>query len=275
MVITMNLNIEIINVNHPIFQSELVTWMSQLTRLNAKEKWKLEQIYRRILSLIDNPDDFISENLRIFINGQPFSCDVVKIFDFKRLMQELDAYPPITVGQKRSETSVKSVVDESDRSSSLVKNLKILTQSNTPSFFYYTVPVSLEDLLREEDNHFVIAENLLPFLRFLDLSSVDFQNVDLRGVDLSYTNISKIAFTLIYQNSLENTNLEGVNLAGQELKNVCADGANLIGTGLLIDLDSVSLEKTKFDGSVLLWKNGKSVVNVRRRQPIDLSLIHI
>lgn len=268
----MNLNIEIINVNHPIFQSELVTWMSKLTRLNAKEKWKLDQIYRCILSLIDNPDDFISENLRIFINGQPFSCDVVKTFDFKQLMQDLATYPPITVGENKNKQPLKRVAVEVNRLPLIIEHLKMLSQSDTPSFFYHTVSVSLEDLLREEDNHFVIAENLLPFLRFLDLSSVDFQNVDLRGVDLSYTNIRKIAFTSIYQNSLENTNLEGVNLTGQELKNVCADGANLIGTGLLIDLDSVSLEKAKFDGSVLLWKNGKSVVNVRRRQPIDVIL---
>lgn len=268
----MNLNIEIINVNHPIFQSELVTWMSNLTKLNSKEKWKLDQIYRRILSLIDNPDDLIPENLRIFINGQPFSCDVVKTFDFKQLMQELTTYPPITVGENKSKQLVKRTAVEVKKLPLIIEHLKILSQSDTPSFFYYTVSISLEDLLREEDDHFVIDSSLLPFLRFLDLSSIDFKNVDLRGVDLSYTNIRRIDFTSVYQNSIENTNLEGVSLAGQELKNVCADGANLIGTGLLIDLDTVSMEKTKFDGSVLLWKNGQSITNVRRHQPIDVIL---
>ena len=63
----MELNIEIIDFKHPIFQSELVVWMSKLTKLNTKEKNNLNQIYRRILSLIDNPDDFIPDNLRIFI----------------------------------------------------------------------------------------------------------------------------------------------------------------------------------------------------------------
>lgn len=268
----MGLNIEIIDFKHPIFQSELVVWMSKLTKLNTKEKNNLNQIYRRILLLIDNPDDFIPDNLRIFINGKPFSCDIVKTFDFKTLMQELDIYPPITVGQNKNIETFQSVNNEA----LLINHLKKLSESDTSKFFYHSIKISKTDLfLKTSDNsinYFVIAKSLLPFLRFLDLSSFDFHNVDLRGIDLSYTNICQIDFTSLYQNSIENTNLEGVNLTGQELKNVCADGANLIGTGLLIDLDTVSMEKTKFDGSVLLWKNGQSIANVRRRQPIDVIL---
>lgn len=112
----------------------------------------------------------------------------------------------------------------------------------------------------------------MPYLRFLDLSQIDFANTDLRGIDLSYTNISKIDFNSIYKNSLENTNLEGVNLAGHELKNICADGANLNGTYLFIDLDSVSLEQSIFDGTVKLWKDSQTIVNTRARKPVDVIL---
>ena len=274
----MALNIEIIDVNHPIFQSELINWLVDLAKINSRKKGELERIYQQILSLVDNPDDYISENLRIFIDGKPFSCDVIRDYDFKTLMQELQMHPKISVGKESTlpNKEVTNQVSNTQTSSNLISHLKKLSQSALPTIFYHSVPISPNDLLSIKKDgsltHFVINERLLPYLRFLDLSSIDFANTDLRGIDLSYTNISKIAFNSLYQNSIENTNLEGINLAGIELKNICADGANLNGTYLFIDLDSVSLDQSTFDGTVKLWKNSKTVVNTRARKPINVIL---
>ncbi|HIS12808.1 MAG TPA: pentapeptide repeat-containing protein [Candidatus Onthocola stercoravium] len=272
----MNLNIEIIDVKHPIFQSELIDWMVSLSKINSSNKRELDKIYRQILSLLDNPDDYIVENLRIFINGKPFSCDIVKEYGFKKIMQELSNYPKITVGNNKLKSNVEVEKENGKDKQSLVRQLKRLSESETPTFFYHSVFISENDLLEEVVvdglKHFIINQRFLPFLRFLDLSQIDFHNTDLRGIDLSYTNIRRIDFASLYKNSLENTTLEGVNLAGQELENICADGANLTGTFLLIDLDSVSIAETILDGTVILWKNGKDISNTRARKPINVIL---
>ena len=88
----------------------------------------------------------------------------------------------------------------------------------------------------------------------------------MRGLDLSLTNIRKIDFSTIYKNSLENTNLEGVNLIGSELKNINADGSNLQGTYLLIDLDTTSINDALLDGTNIILKNGLIVTNTRTRK---------
>lgn len=274
----MALNIEIIDVNHPIFQSELINWLVDLAKINSRKKGELERIYQQILSLVDNPDDYISENLRIFIDGKPFSCDVIRDYDFKTLMQELKNHPKITVGKESTLPNKEEPkqVENIPNNSNLLNLLKKLSLSTSPTFFYHTVPISPSELLHSQKDggltYFIINEVFLPYLRFLDLSQIDFANTDLRGIDLSYTNISKIDFNSIYKNSLENTNLEGVNLAGHELKNICADGANLNGTYLFIDLDSVSLEQSIFDGTVKLWKDSQTIVNTRARKPVDVIL---
>lgn len=255
--------LEIVDYGYPIYHSDYITWMIGFAKLDAKKKKDIAAVYQKILGLIKNPDDILTDNIRIFINDLPFTLDTLKNLDIKSLLKELDAYPQIIIGNN---TKPDFFTSNPIKTTSLIDYLKALSQKENAEFFYHTLPITSGELFASIEDHLVINASLLPYLRFLDLSNIVFTNVDLRGLDLSLTNIRKIDFSTIYKNSLENTNLEGVNLIGSELKNINADGSNLQGTYLLIDLDTTSINDALLDGTNIILKNGLIITNTRTRK---------
>lgn len=263
----------------PIYHSEYLSWIIGLSKLSKKDKERIIELYRRILSLIASPDDIIIDNIRIFLDNQLFTFENIKDLDFAATFNQLSKYPLIHVEKKSpvfSPGESKKSTEESNKKP-VLDYLKMLAAKQDSKFFYHTVFITKEELLKKIETegmpHYIISEELLPYLRFLDLSNISFSNVDLRGVDLSYTNIRSIDFTSLYQNSLENTNLEGVALVGQELRNINADGANLQGTYLVIDLNTTSIDQTSLDGTNILLKHDRIITNTRKRKKIN-ALLH-
>ena len=105
----------------------------------------------------------------------------------------------------------------------------------------------------------------LPFLPFLDLSKVEFANMDFRKIDFSNTNIEHIDFSTAYQNSIAGSSFKNVCLIGKQLENIDATSADLCGTYLTINSDTVSLKDTKLDSSILLLSQGQVIENPERK----------
>lgn len=277
--------IEIVDYGFPIYHSEYLNWVIGLAKVGEQKRKEIDTIYRRILGLIANPEDVLVDNIRIFINGKRFSLDLLEYLDLKKASKIIDDYPKIIVRKslsgygkfKEEIISQENSVDENKsylvKEMSLICYLKKLASQKNPQFFYHTVPITESELFVGDNDYKKINEVLIPYLRFLDLSNVPFRNVDLRGVDLSLTNVTDIDFTTIYKNSLENTNLEGVILIGKELKNIVADGANLQGTYLTIDLDTTSISGCLLDGTNIILKNGLVISNSRARK-LSSSILH-
>ena len=93
------------------------------------------------------------------------------------------------------------------------------------------------------------------------MSSVDFSNSDLAGLNLSNTNIKQINFSSLYQKSIRNTDFSNVSLFGKSLEDIDASGANLCGTWLQIDVDTVRLNEAKLDDTLLFLSHDGRVMS--------------
>lgn len=270
--------ITIIDRGFPIYQSEYLNWVVAFSTLPNKTKKAITSLYQEIIALIANPDDIILDNIRIFLDEKEFTIENIKDLDFANVLEKVKSHDPITVKKVATNFNapVLSQSEESAPNQSLLEHLKSLAARPDSQFFYHTVMISAQELFTSVFvngvPHYEIALPYLPYLRYLDLSKIPFAHIDLRGIDLSYTNITSIDFSSLFNNSIENTNLEGISLPNHELRNIAADGANLTGTYLIIDLDSTSIEGTILDKSNILISQNRILQNTRTRKPINIFL---
>lgn len=263
------IKIEIVNKGFPIYHSQYLDWTIRLAQMKKKDKEKIYQLYKTLLSLIG--EDCIVEHLHFFINDKPFLYENIQNFDIDAMIENLAKLDKMPFEKGKISIHLNQLVKESKKevldTSKEPINLSYLKQvketaekTDYPCFYYYQVPVQKEELfeISKDSNgyrYLKIKKVYLPYLRYLDLSKINFQNVDLRGVDLSYTNISNIDFSSLYQNSLENTNLEGVVLIGNTLANINAKKSNLCGTFLSVDITTTNIDEAKLDDSVTILSN--------------------
>lgn len=263
------IKIEIVNKGFPIYHSQYLDWTIRLAQMKKKDKEKIYQLYKTLLSLVG--EDCIAEHLHFFINDKPFLYENIQNFDIDAMIENLVKLDKMSFEQGKISIHLNQMVKESKKevldtskkplNLSYLKRVKEMAEkTDYPCFYYYQVPVQKEELfeISKDSNgyrYLKIKKVYLPYLRYLDLSKINFQNVDLRGIDLSYTNISDIDFSSLYQNSLENTNFEGVVLIGNTLANINAQKSNLCGTFLSIDITTTNIDKAKLDDSVTILSN--------------------
>ena len=263
------IKIEIVQKDFPIYNSQYLDWTIKLTQLKKKDKEKIYQLYRTLLSLIE--EDCIVEHLHIFINDKPFLYENIINFDIDSMIESLSKLDKIPFEEGKISIQLSQILKESKKEVletfkesldlSYLKQIKEAAEKTEyPCFYYYQVPIKKEELfeIAKDSNgyrYLKIKKFYLPYLRYLDLSKINFQNVDLRGIDLSYTNINNIDFSSLYQNSLEETNLEGIVLLGNTLTNINAKNSNLCGTFLAIDIAITNIANAKLDDSITILSN--------------------
>lgn len=269
------MNLEKIEVQvapFPISNNEYNLFMLQLANYSQKSQRLFKifclEIIKRDIEL--NATVAPPENYQIWINGEKLSPTIINQLNLKTATKdlanmEIKRYQPKEIPSVEINTPLNPITKEEQYLLERLKNVKEkATSEKYENFYYYKIPITDDYLFTQIDEHKVVKEVYLPFLRYLDLSTTDFSNTDLKNLDLSYTNISKIDFSSCYGSSIEGLNLEGVTLLGEKLENISAEGANLCGTFLEIAEDSVNLKDCKLDKSILLTVNDKVVDTTRR-----------
>lgn len=120
----------------------------------------------------------------------------------------------------------------------------------TDNFFFSKIDEDrkiIDDFFNDED-----------ILKYCDLSKIDFTNADIRGFYLANTN-AKLNINKVYNKDISNSNLEGVSLFGQDLAGIMADGANLIGTHVIVSVDQSSIIGTSFDSNSMFFIKGRNI----------------
>ena len=253
----------------PIFHSEYIQNVFDYAGLSSDDKKLYDDAKFALLQLVtvDVPDDLIE----FFIGDKKFSPSLVQSISFPKLLED------IKMNQIRTHISseIPGILDCDEESIMIpakeeminrIQRVSFLAKESAyPEFYYYQVPVSEEELFIRKQDYKKIKEEYLPFLPFLDLSKVEFANMDFRKIDFSNTNIEHIDFSTAYQNSIAGSSFKNVCLIGKQLENIDATSADLCGTYLTINSDTVSLKDTKLDSSILLLSQGQVIENPERK----------
>lgn len=265
--------IEIIKKDIPILNSEYNNWIIALSSMKKKKKIKVYTFFKEIIKLLD--DIYKIYYIRILINDKLLSIDNILSFDLKSAIKELKEVTPIIDKDKITlelKSNVKSknlpnIYEKENKSYiDILEKMDKTLMPNIKCFYYHQIKVPDYELFtfsKDKNGYIykVIKKQYLPYLRYIDLSDTNFDKTDLRNIDLSFTNISKINFDTLYKRSIKNTNLQNVILVDHELSNICAKGANLLGTFLRINIDTTDIDKAQIDTSILLFNNKKEVIN--------------
>jgi len=250
----------------PIYHSDYLRGLFEYTDLNRKEKQKFQEMLFLLCNLV-NPD-VPFEFVEFYINQERFFPSFIKKKDYTQLLADFH----INNIQVNVQSELPQLTDDflgSDNYSSLEnEKLKMIhtlsikaKNSSYPDFFYHQIPISEHELFSFEKGYKRIKSDYLPYLPFLDMSSVDFSNSDLAGLNLSNTNIKQINFSSLYQKSIRNTDFSNVSLFGKSLEDIDASGANLCGTWLQIDVDTVRLNEAKLDDTLLFLSHDGRVMS--------------
>ena len=249
----------------PILHSEYIQNIFDYTDLSSKDRKLYDETKFALFQLvqIDVPDSLVE----FFIDGKKFSPALIQSISFQQLLED------IKTNQIRTHitSQIPGVLEYEEDKTKLPANSEILSRikrvnllakkSSYPEFYYYQIPISEEELFITKQGYKKIKEEYLPFLPYLDLSKIEFANIDLRNIDFSDTNIESIDFTTAYQNSIAGSSFKNVQLLGKKLENIDATSADLCGTYLTINSDTVSLQDTKLDSSILLLSQDQVIEN--------------
>lgn len=249
----------------PILHSEYIQNIFDYTDLSSKDKKLYDETKFALFQLVtvDVPDSLIE----FFINNKKFAPSLIQSISFQKLLED------IKTNQIRTHitSQIPGVLEYEEDKTKLPANSEILSRikrvnllakkSSYPEFYYYQIPISEEELFITKQGYKKIKEEYLPFLPYLDLSKIEFANIDLRNIDFSDTNIENIDFTTSYQNSIAGSSFKNVQLLGKKLENIDATSADLCGTYLTINSDTVSLQDTKLDSSILLLSQDQVIEN--------------
>lgn len=249
----------------PILHSEYIQNIFDYTDLSSKDRKLYDETKFALFQLvqIDVPDSLVE----FFIDGKKFSPALIQSISFQQLLEDINTNQIKThiISQipgvlEYEEEKVK--IPANDEILSRIKRVNSLAkESSYPEFYYYQIPISEEELFITKQGYKKIKEEYLPFLPYLDLSKIEFTNTDLRNIDFSDTNIESIDFTTAYQNSIAGSSFKNVLLLGKKLENMDATSADLCGTYLTINSDTVSLQDTKLDSSILLLSQDQVIEN--------------
>lgn len=253
----------------PILHSEYIQNIFDYTDLSSKDRKLYDETKFALFQLvqIDVPDSLVE----FFIDGKKFSPALIQSISFQQLLEDINTNQikthitsQIPGVLEYEEEKVK--IPANDEILSRIKRVNSLAKENSyPEFYYYQIPISEEELFITKQGYKKIKEEYLPFLPYLDLSKIEFANIDLRNIDFSDTNIESIDFTTAYQNSIAGSSFKNVQLLGKKLENIDATSADLCGTYLTINSDTVSLKDTKLDSSILLLSQGQVIENPERK----------
>lgn len=249
----------------PILHSEYIQNIFDYTDLSSKDRKLYDETKFALFQLvqIDVPDSLVE----FFIDGKKFSPALIQSISFQQLLEDINTNQikthiasQIPGVLEYEEEKVK--IPANDEILSRIKRVNSLAkESSYPEFYYYQIPISEEELFITKQGYKKIKEEYLPFLPYLDLSKIEFTNTDLRNIDFSDTNIESIDFTTAYQNSIAGSSFKNVQLLGKKLENIDATSADLCGTYLTINSDTVSLQDTKLDSSILLLSQDQVIEN--------------
>lgn len=253
----------------PILHSEYIQNIFDYADLSNKDRKLYDETKFALFQLvqIDVPDSLVE----FFINSKKFSPALIQSISFQQLLEDINTNQikthitsQIPGVLEYEEEKVK--IPANDEILSRIKRVNSLAKENSyPEFYYYQIPISEEELFITKQDYKKIKEEYLPFLPFLDLSKVEFANMDFRKIDFSNTNIEHIDFSTAYQNSIAGSSFKNVCLIGKQLENIDATSADLCGTYLTINSDTVSLKDTKLDSSILLLSQGQVIENPERK----------
>lgn len=249
----------------PILHSEYIQNIFDYADLSNKDRKLYDETKFALFQLvqIDVPDSLVE----FFIDGKKFSPALIQSISFQQLLEDINTNQikthitsQIPGVLEYEEEKVK--IPANDEILSRIKRVNSLAkESSYPEFYYYQIPISEEELFITKQGYKKIKEEYLPFLPYLDLSKIEFTNTDLRNIDFSDTNIESIDFTTAYQNSIAGSSFKNVQLLGKKLENMDATSADLCGTYLTINSDTVSLQDTKLDSSILLLSQDQVIEN--------------
>lgn len=249
----------------PILHSEYIQNIFDYTDLSSKDRKLYDETKFALFQLvqIDVPDSLVE----FFIDGKKFSPALIQSISLQQLLEDINTNQikthitsQIPGVLEYEEEKVK--IPANDEILSRIKRVNSLAKENSyPEFYYYQIPISEEELFITKQGYKKIKEEYLPFLPYLDLSKIEFANIDLRNIDFSDTNIESIDFTTAYQNSIAGSSFKNVQLLGKKLENIDATSADLCGTYLTINSDTVSLQDTKLDSSILLLSQDQVIEN--------------
>ena len=249
----------------PILHSEYIQNIFDYADLSNKDRKLYDETKFALFQLvqIDVPDSLVE----FFINSKKFSPALIQSISFQQLLEDINTNQikthitsQIPGVLEYEEEKVK--IPANDEILSRIKRVNSLAkESSYPEFYYYQIPISEEELFITKQGYKKIKEEYLPFLPYLDLSKIEFTNTDLRNIDFSDTNIESIDFTTAYQNSIAGSSFKNVLLLGKKLENMDATSADLCGTYLTINSDTVSLQDTKLDSSILLLSQDQVIEN--------------
>lgn len=266
--------IEFIQTDYPLSAGLFSSWKIGIESLNPFLRTRVMDFMIALLSLTDGNaqlDRFI-----VKVDDIPLSLDVLLKYDLKKSLEVLRndmimISPNGEVYQsKYSEYYDLGVSYPTKMKNIIERYVKALGQiekhaSSSQDGKKYLGIVSIEKNVlckRFKDSsgkeYLRIRSEFIPFLRFLDLSDISFSNVDIRGLDLSYTN-GAIDLNCVYKKSAENTNLEGAFLSRSVIRNCCLKGANLLGTGAIINSETCIIDDCKVDDSISLVSGEKTV----------------
>lgn len=136
--------------------------------------------------------------VEFYTNQERFFPSFIKKKDYTQLLADFH----INNIQVNVQSELPRLTDDflgSDNYSSLenekLKRIHTLSikakNSSYPDFFYHQIPISEHELFSFEKGYKLIKSDYLPYLPFLDMSSVDFSNSDLAGLNLSNTILNK------------------------------------------------------------------------------------
>lgn len=249
----------------PILHSEYIQNIFDYTDLSSKDRKLYDETKFALFQLvqIDVPDSLVE----FFIDSKKFSPALIQSISLQQLLEDINTNQikthitsQIPGVLEYEEEKVK--IPANDEILSRIKRVNSLAKENSyPEFYYYQIPISEEELFITKQGYKKIKEEYLPFLPYLDLSKIEFANIDLRNIDFSDTNIENIDFTTSYQNSIAGSSFKNVQLLGKKLENIDATSADLCGTYLTINSDTVSLQDTKLDSSILLLSQDQVIEN--------------
>lgn len=250
----------------PIYHSDYLRGVFEYTELNKKEKQRFQEMLSLLCNLVDPDVPF--EFLEFYINQERFFPSFIKTKECIQLLTDLHTNN-IQINLQSELQQLTTDFSTSDTYSTLEKEklnrIRLLSDkaknSSYPDFFYHQIPVSEHELFSLDNGYKRIKSEYLPYLPFLDVSAVDFSNSNLVGLNLSNTNIKQIDFSSLYQKSIHNTDFSNVSLFGKLLEDIDASGANLCGTWLQINVDSVSLNETKLDDTLLFLSHDGRVIS--------------
>lgn len=259
-------NISINIRSWPVLHSDYLRAVVEFARLNKKEQEKFREILSLLCNLVDPDVPF--EFVEFYINNQRLSPSIIKAKEHIQLLEDLrkndiktsitSQLQPFAIDFPNSDNFFSMEEEKLNRIRLLADKAR---NCPYPEFFYHQISVSEKELFYFENGYKRIKSEYLPFLPFLDVNSIDFSNSDLVGLDLSNTNIGHIDFSSLYQKSIQGTNFANVNLFGKALKDIDASGANLCGTWLQVDVDTVSLDEAKLDDTLLFLSHDDRVIS--------------